>query len=1251
MPDDFQISSWAPAQEIVQFSANNASKMESGLVENEHSAAREFHSSTNTSLYTTLLDVLSPAAQINLECYKYEDLLNHIGRSLSHGKGSQFETFYARLKIPFDPEDLVNPRSIVVVKRMLREDPKEISVKQRWESVRREFQVLCYPPFRESENIVKLLAFGWERDYAAPILIQEYADLGTLGSYLDRTDVLSRKAQRQLCLDISSGIEALHAADIIHGDIKPANILMFTTEDEKSPRAKIADFGMIISETTSTSEYYLGTPHWTPPETWNGDKIPIKNLKACDVFSLGLVFWAISRNSSSYLDPADDQEQAAFQTTKTIIQRSMDRQSIQNHKHRQKKGLSNLPHILSGLRSSLAHHHASTGTTIETSKPREGSEMLQLALKSLKSRDTQGGEEQNVPGWLGTALTYSLQIDPEARKPVKEIAELLNPDKSRTRTRLHEIANWGMLFNIPLDAQRQVVSELLEQLDRTQECVDVDTVMDLVFCFSEGFGHVADHVAMMAALQIAASAGEWRAATLLVRMGGKISARQQQFFDDCIQVVQPDPEIPKLFLFLNAKSQEKETQETFWNSLLKSEALVRRGQALRDGLTRVLMIGEYIPGTTEELQDLWNRKLHYYVLDQDVEELDRLKAKTRSKHSTWDARSAESFETPLLVASRYGSPATVNFLISVGANPLLANEMGVMPLHMLGMFPTSDIPLMAKKLAPSGFPLNSIGRERMPQVFTRFWGTPLHWAIQMRSLAAVKAMLELGANINFEGDVRAPLELATELYAYEIVELLLDRGAKTSQCRQVGDELKPFPSLHTIGDMSSIHPMILPKRLMHGRRLENSVGLTIRAYLRHGIDIDVVDHAGSTALFSTCLNPAPNDFVLRSLIENGADVPGKHCQAIAMVLGSTKASSGSEATALPKLQILLDHSSYAQVNHYDKTTFTYLHQCASLDLPSMLAAFISHGAIVNAVSLNYRDDHPIDPSQFRSDDRLETPLDMAAALDSPQCVSVLLARGANVNVLTGIEGEGVQNTPLATAVTYGGDRVVDVVMKEKNVTIWLPRVGSETPSVLNLPHFRRLCSVSKRTDIIEFLLWNYKSTFARREVLHATLAGFNPMHGAIALGDKISVQRLLEAGTDPNSQALVGDDPIFKRPTIILGAFLGSDGPVHLAPMREMFPEAFSSVPGEFHRFPQPGPISSIRLALVLRHTPELEWSSRPTPDWLEANLAIIHVLLKAGATVTAADVDVMSSKGDDVVVELLASHVRTENPLLSSEK
>jgi len=77
-----------------------------------------------------------------------------------------------------------------------------------------------------------------------PLLVVELAS-ETLEDYLDHQreegETVTWPEKTMLCLDVLEGLRGLHAANIVHGDIKGANILVFISG--KSVRAKISDFG------------------------------------------------------------------------------------------------------------------------------------------------------------------------------------------------------------------------------------------------------------------------------------------------------------------------------------------------------------------------------------------------------------------------------------------------------------------------------------------------------------------------------------------------------------------------------------------------------------------------------------------------------------------------------------------------------------------------------------------------------------------------------------------------------------------------------------------------------------------------------------------------------------------------------------------------------------------------------------------------------------------------------------------------
>lgn len=87
--------------------------------------------------------------------------------------------------------------------------------------------------------------------------------------------------------DICSGLQYIHSQHIIHGDIKPANILL----DDKG-NAKIADFGTsTILEHTSEKTTMKGgnTKHYVGPEMCEGKP----HDRAVDIWALGCVIYEL----------------------------------------------------------------------------------------------------------------------------------------------------------------------------------------------------------------------------------------------------------------------------------------------------------------------------------------------------------------------------------------------------------------------------------------------------------------------------------------------------------------------------------------------------------------------------------------------------------------------------------------------------------------------------------------------------------------------------------------------------------------------------------------------------------------------------------------------------------------------------------------------------------------------------------------------------------------------------------------------
>ena len=130
-------------------------------------------------------------------------------------------------------------------------------------------------------NLVALLDHG-ERD-GVGFLVQEYIDGENLADVLHREGRMPATRLVPLLVDACHGLGAAHAADVVHRDVKPSNILL-----SRDGTVKVSDFGISFGaeqpRLTATG-MVMGTAEYLSPEQATGRPA----TPASDVYALGIV--------------------------------------------------------------------------------------------------------------------------------------------------------------------------------------------------------------------------------------------------------------------------------------------------------------------------------------------------------------------------------------------------------------------------------------------------------------------------------------------------------------------------------------------------------------------------------------------------------------------------------------------------------------------------------------------------------------------------------------------------------------------------------------------------------------------------------------------------------------------------------------------------------------------------------------------------------------------------------------------------
>jgi serine/threonine-protein kinase len=129
-------------------------------------------------------------------------------------------------------------------------------------------------------NIVRV--YGLEQAGENHHLVLQFVDGGSLQGRLEREGPLAWQAAARYVADVGEALAHVHAAGVVHRDVKPANMLWDRQRDE----ALLTDFG--LAARLAQGGVVAGTPRYMAPEAFDGLGTP-----AGDVYGLAASLFAL----------------------------------------------------------------------------------------------------------------------------------------------------------------------------------------------------------------------------------------------------------------------------------------------------------------------------------------------------------------------------------------------------------------------------------------------------------------------------------------------------------------------------------------------------------------------------------------------------------------------------------------------------------------------------------------------------------------------------------------------------------------------------------------------------------------------------------------------------------------------------------------------------------------------------------------------------------------------------------------------
>ena len=260
----------------------------------------------------------------------YRRMTDSYGMEVILGEGSFGKVLLARRRFG-------EPRIAVGIKMMdmmYNSDGTPMSSNERWRernNISREIYTHCNLSRLNHPNLVKQFAH-YQIDHKVYIIL-EYCNSETVDNYI--YDIfphynyrMKANQQRYWFRQMCQGIQCLHIYNIIHRDIKGANILVHRNPVTGSTTLKICDFGFAVHKPTGF-ENLAGTPVYLSPEIikenlaqergQDTNRVPLPiDGKAADIWALGVLFYEMTFGNEPF-DVDHTRESTVSKMTDKVI--------------------------------------------------------------------------------------------------------------------------------------------------------------------------------------------------------------------------------------------------------------------------------------------------------------------------------------------------------------------------------------------------------------------------------------------------------------------------------------------------------------------------------------------------------------------------------------------------------------------------------------------------------------------------------------------------------------------------------------------------------------------------------------------------------------------------------------------------------------------------------------------------------------------------------------------------------------------